>query len=179
MIDHAPWDEISTLWINFVFLVHPVSQPKCQRVDIFPPPVVFVASLFLRIDRVYLQQQQRRRISWPRRLQRSSVQTKPAPAGNNCVQQESEVKERRIDGEGILETFWGVSARRRFRRWCSRRSRRKMGGILSLTSLACCFTSTACTAGCALCPRWPPLTHLLLFFFSKFKYNIMLCSAYF
>jgi len=27
-----------------------------------------------------------------------------------------------------------------------------MGGILSLTSLACCFTSTACTAGCALCP---------------------------
>jgi len=28
-----------------------------------------------------------------------------------------------------------------------------MGGILSLTSLACCFTSTACTAGCALCPN--------------------------
>ena len=28
----------------------------------------------------------------------------------------------------------------------------RMGGILSLTSLACCFTSTACTAGCALCP---------------------------
>jgi len=27
-----------------------------------------------------------------------------------------------------------------------------MGGIISLTSLACCFTSTACTAGCALCP---------------------------
>lgn len=27
-----------------------------------------------------------------------------------------------------------------------------MGGVLSLTSLACCFTSTACTAGCALCP---------------------------
>jgi len=24
--------------------------------------------------------------------------------------------------------------------------------VLSLTSLACCFTSTACTAGCALCP---------------------------
>jgi hypothetical protein len=29
----------------------------------------------------------------------------------------------------------------------------RMGGILSLTSLACCFTSTACTAGCALCPN--------------------------
>ena len=28
-----------------------------------------------------------------------------------------------------------------------------MGGVLSLTSLACCFTSTACTAGCALCPN--------------------------
>ena len=28
-----------------------------------------------------------------------------------------------------------------------------MGGILSQTSLACCATSTACTAGCALCPN--------------------------
>ena len=28
-----------------------------------------------------------------------------------------------------------------------------MGGILSLGSLACCFTSAACSAGCAMCPN--------------------------
>ena len=52
-----------------------------------------------------------------------------------------------------------------------------MGGILSLTSLACCFTSTACTAGCALCPRWPPFakTIVVLLFVLTFS-NISFCT---
>ena len=45
-----------------------------------------------------------------------------------------------------------------------------MGGILSLTSLACCFTSTACTAGCALCPNCKVWYRTLNLFPSQYRH---------
>jgi len=46
-----------------------------------------------------------------------------------------------------------------------------MGGILSLTSLACCFTSTACTAGCAMCPNCKNSTA------SRIMYGLLLLAT--
>merc|ERR1712038_222424 len=59
--------------------------------------------------------------------------------------------ERVTEREKALR-LWSLIYRSPSRGNRRRGSRLTMGGILSLTSLACCFTSTACTAGCALCP---------------------------
>ena len=44
-----------------------------------------------------------------------------------------------------------VKKKRRHLQTKNRTHINKMGGIISLSSLACCFTSAACSAGCSVC----------------------------